>query len=98
MVTEYGMSERLGLATYDRQQSAFLGKDENPSLMKEYSESFASAIDEEIREVLERAYRRARTVITERRAFLENLAGVLLEKETIDQAEFAQMLTEYEPA
>jgi len=84
MVMEYGMSERLGLQTYsDSTQSSHLGPGLGPS-KREYSERTAQTIDEEKRRIIDDAHRKVLLKLTDYRSFLEKLAGILLEKESIE--------------
>ena len=83
MVTEFGMSERLGTLTYGRRdRQMFLGRD----LFEErnYSEQTAVMIDEEIRRLVDACYDAARQTILSHRKELDQLAGALLEKEVLD--------------
>ncbi len=91
MVTQLGMSERLGPVTYgQRQRSAFLGV-EGPE-ERNYSEATAQLIDAEVRGLVEEGHARAREIIESRRAGLEALAKVLQEKEVIDGEEVKRIL------
>jgi len=82
MVAQYGMSERLGLATFDEPRSTFL--DVAGSGSHEYSEETARTIDEEIEKVLADAHGRVRDTLTAKRSVLESLAKLLIEKEVVD--------------
>lgn len=82
MVTEWGMSDKLGLVTYgSNSQTVFLGKDMETH--NAYSDETAKAIDEEMRSIIEGAHERAVKFLTENRTVLDNMARVLIEKETI---------------
>ena len=82
MVTEWGMSETLGLITYgNNSQTVFLGKD--METRNTYSDDTAKAIDAEMHAIIERAHKRATTMLTEKRSVLDNMARVLIERETI---------------
>ena len=82
MVTEWGMSEKLGLVTYgSNSQTVFLGKDMETH--NAYSEETAKAIDEEMHSIIESAHSRATKLLTENRSVLDNMARVLIERETI---------------
>ena len=82
MVTEWGMSEKLGLMTYgSNSQTVFLGKDMETH--NTYSEETAKIIDEEMHSIIDSAHDRATAILTENRAVLDNMARVLIEKETI---------------
>ena len=92
MVTEWGMSEKLGLMTYgSNSQTVFLGKDMETH--NTYSEETAKLIDEEMHSIINTAHDRAVNILTENRAVLDNMARVLIEKETI-YAEEVDLLME----
>ena len=91
LVTRYGMSEKLGPAVFgERQELIFLGKEIGTE--KNYSEEVAQLIDREVRGILNTGLKRARDIITKRRAKLEALAKRLMEKETIEREEFETMM------
>jgi cell division protease FtsH len=91
MVTELGMSERIGPISYaERQGSDFLGTELMRS--RQHSEETAREIDEEIRRVLDEAYQRARAIIREHRQAIESLTQALLSYETISGAEVTRLL------
>jgi len=92
MVTEYGMSEKLGLATFTRERQAFFLPTGAPPPRAEYSEETARTIDEEIARIMEATHVRVREVLTSRRKGLEALATVLLDKETITGQEMEELL------
>ena len=90
MVTEWGMSDKLGLMTYgSNSQTVFLGKDMETH--NTYSEETAQLIDEEMHRIINTAHERAVNILTENRSILDNMARVLIEKETI-YAEEVDML------
>ena len=89
MVTRYGMSDRLGTVLYGSEHSSdevFLGRDFNNS--KTYSEETASAIDEEIRRIIDEAHGRCREYIAGHREKLELVAAYLLKHETMEGETF----------
>jgi cell division protease FtsH len=87
MVTQYGMSEALGPLTFGKKEEMiFLGRE--ISEQRNYSDEVAAKIDAEVRSIIDHAYDRARDVLTEHRAVLDRLADLLIEKETIEAAEF----------
>ncbi|CUR35868.1 Cell division protein FtsH; ATP-dependent zinc-metallo protease [Planktothrix tepida PCC 9214] len=91
MITRYGMSDRLGPVALGRQQgNIFLGRD----IMSErdFSEETASAIDEEVRQLVDEAYKRAKQVLVENRHVLNQLADLLIDKETVDSDELQDLL------
>jgi cell division protease FtsH len=92
MVTEYGMSDRLGLVSYERpRQSMFLP--ESFSAGKNYSEAKAAEIDEEVTRFVEEAHQRVRKILSERRTVLDDLARLLSEKESVQGEELRKMLS-----
>ena len=90
MVTEWGMSKRLGFIGYDTSAQPFLGRDyQNQS---KYSEETASIIDEEIREILAYNYERARNLLTENRKIMDKMSELLILKETIYKEEVDMLM------
>ncbi|KJH73208.1 ATP-dependent zinc metalloprotease FtsH3 [Aliterella atlantica] len=91
MVTRFGMSDRLGQVALGRQQgNMFLGRDIVAE--RDFSEETAAAIDEEVRQLVEVAYRRAKEVLVSNRHILDLLANMLVEKETVDADELQDLL------
>jgi cell division protease FtsH len=91
MITRFGMSDRLGPVALGRQQgNMFLGRD----IMSErdFSEETAAAIDEEVRKLVDTAYLRAKEVLLDNRKVLDEIAQMLIEKETVDAEELQQIL------
>ncbi|MFZ2446935.1 MAG: ATP-dependent zinc metalloprotease FtsH [Syntrophobacteraceae bacterium] len=94
MVMEYGMSERLGPMTYVQEpRSAHLdmgfgGRD------REFSERTAQRIDEEIAGIIDSTHQKVRAMLTNERDMLERLAGILLEKESVDGEELKKFADE----
>ena len=87
MVTKYGFSEKLGLINYDDDSDdVFIGRDLAHS--KGYGESTASAIDDEVRGIVEECYEKAKVIIMDHMSQLHQSAELLMEKEKIGQAEF----------
>jgi cell division protease FtsH len=83
MVTQWGMSERLGPRTFGRKEElVFLGRE--ISEQRNYSEKVAEEIDEEVRRIIDRAYHAAKKILTENRAKLNQIARKLIEVETIE--------------
>jgi len=96
MVTEYGMSDRLGLVSYERpRQPMFLPESFAPG--KNYSEAKAAQIDEEVTRFVEEAHQRVRKILSERRTVLDDLAHLLSEKESVQGEELRKMLSESKP-
>ncbi|MFQ3645699.1 MAG: ATP-dependent zinc metalloprotease FtsH [Anaerolineae bacterium] len=91
MVTQYGMSEKLGPRAYGSGSGPiFLGREMGE--MRDYSEEYARAIDDEVKGILQQAYSRAKNLLLERRDQMERLVAVLLERETLDSAEFIEIM------
>ncbi|NCQ94312.1 MAG: ATP-dependent metallopeptidase FtsH/Yme1/Tma family protein [Microcystis aeruginosa W11-06] len=91
MVTRFGMSDRLGPVALGRQNgNVFLGRDIASD--RDFSDETAAAIDEEVRSLVEQAYRRAKEVLVNNRAILDQLAQMLVEKETVDAEELQNIL------
>jgi cell division protease FtsH len=91
MVTRFGMSDRLGPVALGRSQGGmFLGRD--IAAERDFSEDTAAAIDEEVGQLVEEAYRRAKGVLTDNRSVLDELADILVEKETVDAEELQELL------
>ena len=93
MVAEYGMSDRLGLVTYESaRQPMFLPESYTPN--KTYSETKATQIDEEISSVMEQTHQRVHDILSGRRKVLDSLAHLLSEKEIVQGEELRQMLSD----
>jgi cell division protease FtsH len=91
MVTEYGMSTRLGLRTFEKERrSLFL--DTPWATKKDYSEEKAAEIDKEVEDILERTHNQVRELLTARKPLLEKLASLLLAKEVVEGEELRQMI------
>jgi len=91
MVTRFGMSDRLGPVALGRQQgNMFLGRDIVAE--RDFSEETASVIDDEVSQLVEIAYRRAKEVLLNNRPVLDQLAQMLVEKETVDAEELQELL------
>ena len=90
MVTEWGMSERVGLVTYKSDNPIFLGRDMEAH--SGYSEETAGLIDEEVHKIVDAAHERAVKMLTEKRKVLDNMARVLIERETIYTDEVDMLL------
>jgi cell division protease FtsH len=93
MVTEWGMSEKLGPLTFGKKdEQIFLGRE--IARHKNYSEKTAEEIDEEVKKIVTRAYERAKTILKENFDLLHVLANALLEKETLDGHDIDKLLEE----
>ena len=86
MVTEYGMSEKLGPRTFgQKQELVFLGRE--ISEQRDYSDKIAQEIDEEVHNIIQRAYNTTKKILTANKAKLKQLAEELIAHETIDEPE-----------
>ncbi|MBI2454446.1 MAG: ATP-dependent metallopeptidase FtsH/Yme1/Tma family protein [Parcubacteria group bacterium] len=95
IVTEYGMSEKMGPMTFgDRERLVFLGKEISEN--RNYSETVAAQIDSEVSKFIDKAYKTALKIVKEKRNILNKIAGVLVEKETIEQTEFEELMKNFQ--
>ncbi len=91
MVMRYGMSERLGAITFGNdQEEVFLGRDINN--VKNYSDEIAAVIDVEVKNIIDKGYNRAKSILQEHIDKLHKVAAVLLEKEKIEGEEFEAIM------
>jgi cell division protease FtsH len=95
MVTEYGMSEKIGPVTFKGEEDeVFLGKE--IASRPHYSNEIASEIDEEVRSIIMGCYDRAKKILTENRGILTILADELMKKETLAREEILKILSKVE--
>jgi cell division protease FtsH len=92
MVMRYGMSKRLGSLTYGVPHESRFLRMPFDNEEKNYSESTAEQIDADVREISDRLYQRVKAILNERRADLELIAKVLIEKETLEREELEKLL------
>nr|WP_199314088.1 ATP-dependent zinc metalloprotease FtsH3 [Leptolyngbya sp. FACHB-671] len=91
MVMRFGMSDRLGPVALGRQQgNMFLGRD--IASERDFSEETAAAVDDEVRNLVDQAYRRSKAVLVDNRHVLNSLAEMLIERETVDAEELQDLL------
>src|SRR4051812_39988938 len=91
MVTQFGMSERIGpLAVGDKEQEIFLGREF--AQRREISERTAQMVDDEVKRLVDEAYARATQIIAENRELLDRIADALLERETIDREDLDRLV------
>jgi cell division protease FtsH len=93
MVTRYGMSEKLGLATFEEPRHALFLQIPSGG-RKEYSEETARTIDAEIRKLMDASHSRVRETLTEKRGVLEALAKLLIEREVVDRETIAALMAQ----
>ena len=91
MVTQWGMSDKLGMVQYgDNSEYVFLGREMGRS--KDYSEHTAQEIDNEVHRIIDEAFKRAQEIITKHRDKLELIANALLEYETLEGAQVEEII------
>ena len=95
MVTQYGMSDQLGLRVYgEKQEMVFLGREIHEQ--RDYSDAIAEQIDLEVRKIIDTAYKETHQLLNEKREQLELVAKTLLEVESLDMEQFATLMTQGE--
>ena len=95
MVTEYGMSEKLGMINYGGDNNeVFIGRD--LAHTRTYSEEVASEIDSEVKRIIDECYAKAKQIILDREDVLHSCCALLMEKEKIGQAEFEALFQDGE--
>ena len=96
MVTEWGMSERLGPLTFGtKQDEVFMGRDF--ARQRNYSEEVAGIIDEEVKGFVQNAYERAKDILTTHQEALNKLSETLLAKETLEGKDLEELLAQLLP-
>jgi len=94
LVTQFGMSENLGLRSFGKtQEMIFLGRE--ISTEKDYSESIAAKIDEEVNSIMDKALSVAKKIISTNKDLLKKIAESLIEKETLEQEEFYKIIKSF---
>ncbi len=95
MITKFGMSEKIGpVALGQSQGGMFLGRDMNAT--RDFSEDTAATIDVEVSELVDTAYKRATKVLSDNRVVLDEMASMLIERETIDTEDIQDLLNRSE--
>ena len=94
MVTQFGMSEKLGLVAYENNQPVFMGMDYElgGGSRNSYSQKTAAEIDDEVRRIVSEQHERAIRLLTENRSVLDNMSRVLVERETIYTEEVEMLM------
>ena len=87
MVMRYGMSDKLGAVSYANEDEVFIGRDFQTT--KSYSEKVAGSIDDEVRELIDRAYRHCEEILKQNADKLQQVVDYLLEHESMTGAQFA---------
>ncbi|MGI5968378.1 MAG: ATP-dependent zinc metalloprotease FtsH [Lachnospiraceae bacterium] len=86
MVTKYGFSDRIGLINYDDDDEVFIGRDFGRT--KGFSENVAAIIDEEVKNIIDECYKKAKSILDSNMDVLKRCAELLIEKERINREEF----------
>ena len=95
MITKFGMSDKIGpVALGQSQGGMFLGRDMNAT--RDFSEDTAATIDVEVSELVDTAYKRATKVLSDNRSVLDEMASMLIERETIDTEDITDLLNRSE--
>ena len=96
MVTEFGMSEQLGPRTFgQKQELVFLGREITEQ--RDYSEKIAQEIDEEVHNLIQRAYNTAKRILTDNRAKLKEIAEQVMARETLEEADLNKLFEGLHP-
>lgn len=91
MVTKYGMSEKMGNMAYGKDdQHVFMGRDFG--VKRDFSEDVAAEIDKEVKKIVDERYAIAKKLLNENRDMLEAISKALLDKETLDEKEFVEIM------
>jgi cell division protease FtsH len=96
MVKEFGMSDRIGHLTYEKERKSMFLDIGPDSHSKDYSEETAREIDNEMKRIIEDTYGQVKETLGGRKQLLEQIAGILLEKEVIDGEELRRLVRAYE--
>ncbi|MDO8674482.1 MAG: ATP-dependent zinc metalloprotease FtsH [Dehalococcoidia bacterium] len=92
MVTDYGMSQKLGPRSYGhKEELVFLGREISET--RNYSETIAQVIDDEVHDLIQRAHNKAREILAGNRARLDAIAEYLIQKETLEGVELERLFT-----
>ncbi len=91
MVKEYGMSEKLGYVTFEKEKRPLFLQSPFPS-SKDYSEETAKEIDEEVKRIIDETYSKSKRILVQNKGRLKELANLLLEKEVVDEADLKKIL------
>ena len=95
MVKEFGMSERVGHIAYEKERKSMFLDIAADVHSKDYSEETAREIDNEIKRIVENAYGTVKQTLSDKKSLLEQVAGILLEKEVIEGEELRRIVKEY---
>lgn len=91
MVTQWGMSEKMGTMAYGKsQEHVFMGRDFGQT--RDFSDEIAADIDKEMKRIIDERYNIAKNLLTENRDMLDFISATLLEKETLEEKEFEELM------
>ena len=91
MVTQWGMSDKMGTMAYGKsQEHVFMGRDFGQT--RDFSDEIAADIDKEMKRIVDERYAVAKQLLSENRDMLEFISQTLLEKETLDEKEFEELM------
>lgn len=91
MVTAYGMSEKMGNLTYGKsEEHIFMGRDFGHN--RDFSEEIAADIDREVKKIVDERYKIAKDILSKNRDMLEYISKALLDKETLDEKDFEELM------
>ena len=91
MVTAYGMSEKMGNLTYGKsEEHIFMGRDFGHN--RDFSEEIAADIDREVKKIVDERYEIAKDILSKNRDMLEYISKALLDKETLDEKDFEELM------
>jgi cell division protease FtsH len=96
MVKEFGMSDKIGHITYEKERKSMFLDIGPEAHSRDYSEETAREIDNEIRRIIEDTYEQVKETLSEKKQLLEQIAGILLEKEVMDGEELRRLVRAYE--
>ena len=94
MVTMYGMSEKVGLATLEKPGQQFLNVQGQMDFYKNYSPETAALIDAEVKRILEETYEKVKKLVEKNKDKIEKVAEELLKREVLDEKSFHNLLVE----
>ncbi len=90
MVSEWGMSKKLGFMGFGKNNEVFIGRDYQ--VQTQYSDATAKIIDDEVKEILDQNYQRAKELLSSKRTLLDNMSDLLLQEETIYMEEVDELI------
>lgn len=97
MVTEYGMSKKLGLRAFEKERRSAFMEAAGMATPRDYSEEKAKQIDEEVEQILEKAHERARQILEDKRQILEDLYQLLMKQEVVEGETLREILGKKTP-